>query len=106
MHGPACARCVWRVDPAAYSRLEVDPDGRRTNGLSREATRLEAARTATQYECARSGARGDWYGGVGVTSRSPRSFDSLTTNEGPAGRIERRAETAALHSLLLFFKSA
>ena len=106
MHGPVCARCVCRVDCDASIRLDADPDGRRTSRLFREATRLEAARTATQYECARSGARGDWYGGVGVTSRSPRSFDSMTANEGPAEPIDRHAETAALHSLLLFFKSA
>lgn len=106
MHGPVCAHSRCRVHHAANSRVDVEPDGRRSSRLFREAARLESARSATKYESARSGARGDRYGDVSVTSRSSRSFDSQTVNEGPAGCTERHDETVALHSLWLFFKPA
>jgi hypothetical protein len=58
------------------------------------------------YECARSGASGDWYGDASITWRSPRSSDTLTANEGPDHRRLQPAETVALYSSLLFFKPA
>ena len=100
------ARLAGARGTNATAHADARRDGRGTGWTIRSAHRVELPTTAALYERARSGASGDWYGDASITSRSPRSSDSLTANEGPDRRRLQPVETAALYSLLLFFKSA
>ena len=93
MQGPVGARRVRRKSSDVTNCLDAKPDGHRTVWTTQGSAKLESPRTAALYERARRGASGAGYGDAIIDSRSPRSFDSVTTSEGRGRQIEQGPKT-------------